>query len=123
MQRTVPLRSVSPLNRISPRRLLEQQCYAARRERFLQDHPFCQLWLAEHGIKEAWAIHQRGVLRFGPGRPPVFVPRSATIHHTNKRRGRRLLDEQNWMAVSWCGHRTIECNKTWARERGYLAQF
>lgn len=123
MNRTVPLQRSVSLRRVSRRRRGELRRYGPRRRQFLRDHPYCQLWLAENGISETHAIAQRGVLRFGPGSPPVYVPRSATIHHRNKRRGARLLDERFWMAVSWTGHRIIEQRKDWARDHAYLTQF
>lgn len=123
MKRTVPLRRQSPLRRVSPRRREQLRLYELRRPGFLREHPYCQLWLAEHGVREDHAIRQRGLLRFGPGLPPIFVPRSSTVHHYAKRRGARLLDERFWMAVSWPGHRAIENDKQWARQRGYLAPF
>ncbi len=121
MKRTALVRH-TPLRRVSLRRLEQLRSYAARRAQFLRDHPYCQLWLAEHGVDEARTIRERGVLPFG-GQPRVQVPRSATVHHRNKRRGGRLLDEREWLAVSWTGHRRIEDHKAWARDRGFLKSF
>ena len=123
MKRNVPLQRMVPLRRISARRQEELRLYPARRARFLRDHPYCQLWLAEHGVPEERAVRLAGVLRTGQKIPPVRVPRSAMVHHRNKRRHDRLLDEQFWMAVSWAGHREIEDHKEWARVRGYLLPF
>jgi hypothetical protein len=113
----------APMRRISARRALQSDAYSERQAQFLREHPYCQVWLAERGIPERMAIEQRGTLRFGPGVSPVFVPRSQVVHHRNKRRGARLLDEAEWMAVSHSAHRRIEENKAWARERGYLRPF
>lgn len=113
----------TPLRRVSFRRLQQLRLYWVRRARFLRAHPYCQLWLKEHGVDEAEAIRQRGCLRLGAPRRLVFVPRSATVHHRNKRRGARLLDEREWRAVGWSGHRAIEDHKAWARGRGFLKPF
>lgn len=113
----------TPLRRISSRRLDEQAEYRIRSAAFLLAHPYCQVWLTERGIDERVAIRCSGVLDFGPGVSRVLVPRSRTVHHRNKRRGPRLLDESEWMAVSWAAHQRIENNKAWARERGYLRPF
>lgn len=112
-----------PLRRISPRRRAEQEAYGPRAATFLLQHPYCQVWLAERGISEDFAREHRGILDLGFGVPRVFVPRSEVIHHRNKRRGPRLLDESEWMAVSHAAHRRIENNKAWARDRGYLRPF
>lgn len=122
MLRTVTL-SPGPFPRVSARRREELAAYRAARLRFLREHPYCQVWLAERGIPEERAIRERGLFRFGPGVSPVRVPRSDTVHHRNKRRGARLLDEREWMAVSWAAHRRIEQNKAWARERRYLRPY
>lgn len=123
MNRTVPLRRSSPLRRVSTCRRQQLRHYETRRVEFLREHPYCQFWLAEHGIAEELAIRRHGILRLRPGVPPLHVPRSSTVHHRNKRRGARLLDEREWMAVSWTSHRAIEAGKRWARERGYLRAF
>lgn len=112
-----------PLRRVSPQRAEELAEYRFRRTAFLAAHPYCQVWLREHGVEEAEAIRRRGVLRFGRGQPLIFVPRSAQIHHTRKRRRRRLLEERDWLAVSPEAHRFLENNLRWARARGYLHPF
>jgi len=123
VKRTVPLRRITTLRRISFRRRGELNRYGPKRKKFLRDHPYCQFWLAENSVSEAHAIAQRGRVRIGKDSAKVSVPRSSTIHHRNKRRGARLLEERFWMAVSWAGHRFIEQQKKWARDRAYLTQF
>lgn len=122
MKRT-PLVRRTPLRRISPRRQREHRLYRARCAQFLAAHPFCQLWLAEQGLAEARVLAADGIVLDAISGRYLRVPRASTIHHRNKRRGSRLLDERHWMAVSWAGHRRIETHKRWARERGYLATF
>lgn len=121
MQRSVPLRRFTPLRRISLRRSQELAIYWPRRELFLARHPYCQLWLAEHGMAEAEASAFEGWVIVG-GRL-WRVPRSRQVHHRDKRRGNRLLDETEWMAISPAGHDRLENHKTWARASGYLRAF
>ena len=112
------------LRRISARRLEETSLYHYRRKQFLLAHPYCQVWLAEHGIDEATAIRDLGFVRLaGPSGPATVVPLSTEIHHRNKRRGADLLDQKHWLAVSTDAHRRIEANKAWARAEGFLLDF
>jgi hypothetical protein len=48
------------------------------------------------------------------------IPIATQIHHRNKGRGARLLDERWWMAISSEIHDRIEGNKDWARKIGLL---
>ena len=111
----------TPLRRISARRLNENDYYLYRRRRFLDLHPYCQVWLAEHGHAEVAAIEGGGVVEQDGNR--TLIPLSTEIHHANKRRGSDLLDEANWLAVSADAHRRIEHDKAWARARGFLRPF
>jgi hypothetical protein len=111
----------TPLRRFSVRRLAENRLYQYRRKHFLLAHPYCQVWLAEHGVAEAVAIRDGG--RVPLTGAPVSVPLATEIHHINKRRGTDLLDQQHWLAVSPEAHRRIEDNKAWARAQGYLLDF
>lgn len=81
----------SPLRRISARRLEETWLYCYRCRQFLLAHPYCQVWLAEHGVAESTAIHQQG--RVAVGGVIVSVPLSSQVHHKNKRRCADLLDQ------------------------------
>lgn len=110
-----------PLRRISARRLEETSLYRYRRIQFLRAHPYCQVWLAEHGIAETDAVRQQGRVHLDG--VAVSIPLSTEIHHVNKRRGTDLLDPRFWLAVSAGAHRRIESNKPWARAQGYLRDF
>ena len=121
MKRTALVRR-TPLSRVSSRRAEELRRYRGRCAQFLELHPYCQVWLAEHGIDEAAAVRRCGWVRLCSG-ARVRAPRASSVHHTNKRRHGRLLDETRWMAVSAAGHAAIEVNKPWARARGYLSNF
>ena len=112
------------LRRISVRRLAETSLYHYRRKQFLLAHPYCQVWLAEHGIVEAEAMRAGGQVRFeGPDGPRSLIPLATEIHHRNKRRGADLLDQRGWLAVAREAHERIESNKAWARAQGYLCDF
>ena len=98
--------------------------YEVQRRHFLCEHPYCQLWLLEHGIEEEFAIRGQGnVSLHGPDGPLVAVPLATEIHHKAKRRAGMLLDTRYWMAVSAEAHRRIEAHKDWARAAGYLLEF
>lgn len=112
----------SPLRRISVRRLAETRLYRFRIQQFLFRHPYCQVWLTEHGISEAEAIQRSGLVHLMDG-SRVMVPLATEVHHRNKRRGWDLLDQSEWLAVSREAHRRIESEKTWAREQGFLREF
>lgn len=111
----------SMLRPMSFRRLEQTSLYLYRRKLFLLAHPYCQVWLAEHGVAEAEALRGGGVIEVGGA--TAIIPLATEIHHQNKRRGRDLLDQQYWMAVSTYGHRRIEANKAWARAQGFLLDF
>ena len=129
MKRHVPIRR-SKLSRKAPLRNFSEflksdaESYKVSRLRFLSEHPYCQLWLSEHGVSEEVAIQSQGHIRLRePDGPLVPVPLATEIHHTNKRRADRLLDSRYWMAVSAEAHQKIEANKDWARVMGYLLGF
>lgn len=66
--------------------------YRARRLVFLRDHPRCAVY------------------------PDIA---SEDVHHV-KLRGKHLLDESTWMAVSRVAHNEIHSHPAWAYEHGYL---
>ena len=109
---------------LSAHRATDVGLYDVQRRRFLSEHPYCQLWLFEHGIAEELAIRNQGNVRLhGPDSPLVPVPLATEVHHKNKRRAEMLLDIRYWMAVSSEAHRKIESHKGWARAAGYLLEF
>lgn len=116
-----------PIRRVSKKRAAQLRDYSKLRKIFLEEHPWCQWWLAEHGFEEkdvkvgpdgiGWVVGP------APLRNQVQVPHSVEIHHRNKRFGSRLNDKDYWLAVSREGHLWIENNKGKAREKGYLLGF
>jgi len=111
----------STLRPMSVRRFEETGLYKYRRRQFLLAHPYCQVFLAEHGIAEEDAIRDGG--RVVIGGVATLVPLSTQVHHKNKRRGNDLLGQEYWMAVSDEAHHRIESNKTWARASNFLLNF
>lgn len=73
----------SPLRRISTRRLAETWLYRYRCQQFLLAHPYCQVWLAEHGVAESTAILHQGQVKMGgvimgiPFQPKCIIKTSA----------------------------------------------
>jgi hypothetical protein len=109
---------------MSARHASDIESYDVSRLRFLSEHPYCQVWLHEHGIGEELAIRNKGNVRLGERNSPVVpVPLATEVHHKNKRRSEMLLDTRYWMAVSAEAHKRIETHKDWARAAGYLLDF
>jgi len=119
IERRTPIqRSSKPIPRSTPKRASERAKYRRQIAVYLEAHPFDQIFIAMHGLHEATIIANMGCYRVGHR---VFqVPRSDQIHHRNKGRGARLLDERWWMATSGWSHELVEAKKDWAREQGYL---
>lgn len=91
MKRRTPIRKVS----VKQAALLRQ--YMKQRAVFLEAHPWCE------------------VLTLCNDRPNP----STEVHHM-KGRGKCLLDETTWMAVSRYAHVWIHNNPKQARELGYI---
>lgn len=104
----------TPIRRVSKKRAKANAEYSVRRKRYLTEHPYCEFWLRERGIRNLDELKQRGEYVL------LQVPRSTEIHHMRKPKCRYLNDESTWMAVSREGHAFIEANKNLARQRGYL---
>ena len=112
-------RTRKPLRRVSPKRTRINERYLELRSRFLQLHPYCQIWLSENGYKESDV--QDGMVVGGSSCTKFFieVPESEEIHHI-KFRGKYFLDTSTWLAVCPGLHRKIHANPAWAYEKGYL---
>lgn len=103
------------IRKVSTKRAKINKEYAALRNRFLTDYPYCQFYLRENGVK-------------GWDRPFDSVsflieradwPRSEEIHH-KRHRGKYLLDTSTWMAVSRTGHLAIHADPKTSYEKGYM---
>lgn len=138
IQRRTPIRRGKPPRRVSSKRREQNKQYSGDRVLYLIEHPLCQIYIAEHGINEADAVaafrDQGGVA--GPacfGSPFAAISRTSfnghkipiatQIHHRNKTRGERKLDERFWMSASPKMHNEVEDRKQWARDRGLLLPF
>lgn len=120
MKRGGPIKRKSRLSPVGNKRKREMVEYRRKRSAFLALHPYCQVWLKEHGMEEGEAIAKVGLVVLGGGKV-VAVPRSSDVHHVEGRTGGKYLDESTWLAVSRSYHDLIHHVKpSWARERGYL---
>jgi hypothetical protein len=136
-----PLARRTRMPRVKPERLADLKIYWKRVPVFLEEHPFCQWYMAELGLNESELLQCQGLYHYATeigirydkdlGRVACFagrflfayVPRSEVVHHKNKRRGARLLDEKDWQADSRFGHDAIELNLKEARAKGHSLNF
>ena len=107
IRRRSSLKRRTRMPRISPRRATERAAYRRDVKAFLVAHPFCQ------AQTYVWELE-------GNTQPLTFVMGSNQVHHRNKCRGARLLDQRWWMAVGPYYHEEIETRKEWARKVGLL---
>lgn len=128
LKRYTPLRSSGPIKRKASikrsgnhLRAVAEGKRAARLEYcrqaaiYLREHPFCQIYIARHELREDLVVAGDGRHR------GHVVPRATTIHHRNKRwTEERLLDKRWWMSASIPQHDWVENNKDTARALGYL---
>lgn len=126
LTRRIPLKSRTPLKRggrlrpVSKKRIKLNKIYSALRLRFLQDHPYCQHFIAENNLDEKYVILCNGWAYIGCTRAYLIkVPRSVEIHHT-KGRGRYYLDASTWMAVRANHSSFIHGKPKEAYAKGYM---
>jgi len=117
----------TPIRKVSTKRATEKREYAKRKAAYLLAHPLDQIKIALCGFDEAKVLaHATGLTRenaqgiFYEGQLIRFANQ---IHHRNKARGARLLDECWWMSTVTASHDIIEEGKEWAREHGFLLPF
>jgi len=91
-----PLKRKARLKPVSRKMSALKKQYMKQREVFLKSNPHCELLLATGNSMPATEIHHK------------------------KGRGKYLLDETTWMAVSSTAHRIIHDNPKWAKEQGYI---
>lgn len=111
----------TPLRKVSSKRAKELREYSKRRVVFLAEYPWCQIWLARHGLTEADVDEYGNCIYVKDGVAQMLVcPRSTEVHHKNGRNGWRLLDESMWCAASRDEHIWIKENQSEARHIGVL---
>jgi len=122
-----PLKRKKRMKAVSRKRIKINKEYSRLRAEFLLKYPYCQFFLAEHGLseKDVHDVTGRGpVIGYvDPSNPfrmvEERVPLATDIHH-RKGRGRYLLDTSTWMTVSRDAHRWIHDNPKEAMGKGYL---
>jgi hypothetical protein len=120
IQRKTPLKrgtsqlKRTPLRKVSKKRAKDGKIYSAKRKAFLESHPICQVWLAEHAAQ----VFRELIM---DGEAMIYTKyRSTDIHHMAKRTGSNYLDESTWLAVCRENHDRIHNNPAWARANGFL---
>lgn len=112
------------IRRAAPERAAECRAYSAIKAQYLAVHPFCQIFLARHGLDEAEVFAAAGGPQFSWSGATYYkglrIPRSTQIHHRNKRDRDRLNDVGWWLAACQAEHDLVENNKSWARDVGLL---
>jgi hypothetical protein len=89
---TVKQKPISPR---SPKRILQEAEYSAKRKVFLTKHPMCQMHL-----------------------PGICTTYATDVHHMAGRTGDLLLDEQFWKAGCRACHTWVELHPKEAKEMG-----
>lgn len=117
-----------PIKRVSDKRRKQMGEYMKVRNEYLRQHPYCEVWLAEHGVSEEQVIADDGYAEIVVSCPTgcltqsrmVKVPRSTEVHHVAGRIGKLLCDADNFLAVCRDSHNMIHRMPSWARQNGFL---
>lgn len=94
--------------------------YATLRREHLALHPFCQLTIAMHRLREEDVLTANRSYINGVSYNGVWIPRATQIHHRNKCQGARLTDARWFSSASPKMHQWVEDHKDEARRDGYL---
>jgi hypothetical protein len=96
-----------------------------QREEFLREsatylaaHPFCQIFIFRHELRESSVIAGGGTLHWEGS--TIVVPRAVGIFHRNGVGGPRLLDRRWWIGASVAQASWIDRNKPAAMALGLL---
>jgi hypothetical protein len=90
-----PKKKKKHISPVSKKRAEELATYRKVRDKYLKEHPICEVDDCNNP--------------------------SDHIHHMNGRTGKRLYDDEFFMAVGGCCHpKRIHENPAWSRENGYL---
>lgn len=110
------------IRKVSVKRRRLNDEYRELRTEFLREHPYCQWFMAEHGIDEQVAISNMGLVlhKMNGVFEYVNVPKSTQIHHKRGRVGQLLLDIRYFLAVSDEAHRIIHHDTKTSYEKGYM---
>lgn len=96
--------------------------YMKLRAKYLNENPYCEWWLLEN-IREDLAASQQYAIKnsglFWIGGKAQTCPLATEIHH-RKGRGKFLLDELSFLAVSCEAHRKIHASPKESYEKGYM---
>lgn len=109
----------TPIRRVSKKRKQALTEYYKRRIRYLNEHPFCQIYIKINGLDEAEVIKNNGWYEAGPTHQKR-VPPANQIHHTKKPKQTYLNDESTWLSASDEWHVWVENHKSEARQLGVL---
>ena len=128
MKRHTPLRRGGRLERrtrlrpVSAKRASERTRYRSEAKIFLFLNPISQLWLLANGWRKSAPREYKRGDEWATAEALLYkgAVASTQVHHRNKCRGARLLDQRWWMAVGTGNHQWIEDNKQVARARGWL---
>lgn len=134
LKRGGPIKRKSKVRRISSSRQIDRRIYNRRRKAYIEAHPFCQIYIAQHRLNEAEVIRNNGTAAIHTkcsksatrlygvtdGVYTIQVPLANQIHHRNKADHERLLLEDYWMSAGTVGHRWAEDHKDEARKIGVL---
>jgi hypothetical protein len=118
-----------PIKRVSDKRRKQNAEYLKVRAAYLKDHPYCEVWLMEHGVTKEQVDAENGYAEVVVSCPAggltqsrmVKVPLSTELHHVHGRIGALLCNADHFLAVSRDSHNMIHQMPSWARENGYLA--
>lgn len=108
-----------PIRRVSKKRVSINREYDKLRNKYLEDHPYCEYWLTERGLSKYDVDIFTGKVYPGNEHSMVFAEPSVEIHH-RKGRGKFLLDTSTWMAVSRTGHEMIHKFPKLSYQLGYM---
>ena len=116
-----------PIKRVSDKRRKQNAEYMKVRATYLSEHPYCEVWLMEHGVSREQVDADNGYAEIVVSCPAggltqtrmVKVPLATEIHHKEKR-GKNLCNVETFLAVCRDSHNDIHRMPSWARANGYL---
>lgn len=113
----------TPIRKVSKKRAGQNRLYAMLRPRYLNDHPWCQIFMMRFGLKEEDIKQYNGAYKETTNDGMNYwkiVPLATEIHHTKKPKSTYLCDQSTWLSACREQHEWVENNKGKARELGLL---